>query len=125
MRALLTRRDVTALLRIAGVVILAFNLHRAYFAWEYWGQMKRASAMQRSGLIGVEEARQSRLGFVESVWPPLAGVGLVLGAGVLSRVVMLGLPGSKGCQGCGYDLSGVKAPVCPECGMPHTTPRQA
>lgn len=125
MRALLTRRDVTALLRIAGVVILAINLHGAYLAWEYWGQMKRASMMYRSGLIGAEEVVQHRFRFVEALWPPVAGVALVLGAGVLSRVVMLGLPSAKGCQGCGYDLTGVNGLLCPECGVSRDTARQA
>lgn len=116
MRDRLSRRDVTVLVRVVGVVLLVWNLPRVYEAWSMWGQVSRARALSSAGMVATKAVSDAWSGLVEAAWPPVAGVVLLLGAGVVARLVMLGLPGPGACASCGYDLTGVKSGKCPECG---------
>lgn len=117
MRDQLSRRDVTVLVRVVAVVLLVWNLPRVYEAWTAWGQVSRARVQFASGMTSAKDLADAWNGLVESAWPPVAGVVLLLGAGVVARLMMVGLPGPGSCGKCGYDLTGVKSGKCPECGQ--------
>jgi hypothetical protein len=112
----LSRRDITVLVRAVAAVLLVWNLPRVFEAWTAWGQVSRARVQFASGVTSSKQVADAWNGLVESAWPPVAGVVLLLGAGVVARMVMVGLPGPGGCRSCGYDLTGVKSGKCPECG---------
>ena len=116
MRDQLSRRDVTVLVRVVAVVLLVWNLPRVFEAWTAWGQVSRARVQFASGVISTKQVSDAWNGLVDAAWPPVAGLVLLLGAGVLARLVVVGLPGRGGCASCGYDLTGVKSGTCPECG---------
>jgi hypothetical protein len=43
---------------------------------------------------------------------------LLFGARLVARLLMRGIRTAGECPRCGYDISGVSGPACPECGTP-------
>lgn len=67
------------------------------------------------------EATRRNWGRIAGLWFGAAGVAVVLEVGAIVLLTRLTtrsrVKAEYACEHCGYDLRGLREPVCPECGM--------